>query len=114
MDTSETYIKQCKKAWEIQKLYPTGNYKTPNLCFYNGEFLLMTNLKPGVWLPYQDQLQKMLKLELYQTYSAFDRWLLKELYEKKSDLYASMEQLWLAFVQKELHNKVWDGEEWVL
>ncbi len=26
--------------------------------------------------------------------------------------FTSMEQLWLAFVQKELHNKVWDGEQW--
>ena len=24
----------------------------------------------------------------------------------------SMEQLWLAFVMKELHGKVWDGENW--
>jgi len=25
----------------------------------------------------------------------------------------SMEQLWLAFVMKELYNKQWSGEEWV-
>lgn len=25
----------------------------------------------------------------------------------------SMEQLWLAFVMKELYNKQWDGEKWI-
>ena len=27
--------------------------------------------------------------------------------------FASMEQLWLAFVMKELYSKVWNGEDWV-
>lgn len=26
----------------------------------------------------------------------------------------SFEQLWLAFVMKEIHNKVWNGEDWVI
>jgi len=30
-----------------------------------------------------------------------------------ANCFASMEQLWLAFAQKELHNKVWNGEDWV-
>lgn len=31
-------------------------------------------------------------------------------YPKK---FTSMEQLWLAFVMKEKHNKAWNGEDWV-
>lgn len=29
------------------------------------------------------------------------------------DYFNSMEQLWLAFVMKEKHNKTWNGKEWV-
>ena len=29
------------------------------------------------------------------------------------DIFASMEQLWLAFVMKEKYNKIWNGEEWI-
>jgi len=32
---------------------------------------------------------------------------------KSLDIFTSMEQLWLAFVEKENHGKVWDGETWV-
>ena len=29
------------------------------------------------------------------------------------DMFTSMEQLWLAFVMKERHNKIWDGDKWI-
>ena len=31
---------------------------------------------------------------------------------RKTWRFTSMEQLWLAFVQKELHQKKWSGNEW--
>ena len=34
-------------------------------------------------------------------------------YRGKSYAKISMEQLWLAFVMKELHSKIWDGDNWI-
>jgi hypothetical protein len=55
----------------------------------------------------QDQLQRMVK----QT------GLLHRFYDYciniETKLYSSFERYWLSFVMKELHNKKWDGEDWV-
>ena len=66
-----------------------------------------------IWLPRQDQLQEMVFGS-----SEYPLKIVTELLESqvkssfiKTHL-TSMEQLWLAFVQKELHNKTWDGDKW--
>ena len=73
-----------------------------------------------VWLPRQDQLIDMLVEDgdyyydaLYLLYnwtrggSAPDDWRTKD-----SRNFTSMEQLWWAFVMKELYSKTWTGSEW--
>jgi len=122
MDTSETYIKMCEKAEEIQESYlekcKQGWLRTSavgllvNAIDYNGEVFTSYGLNV-VWLPHQDQLQEIY-LEPYR-----DRLIVEEFYswfEKLpfSPQFTSMEQLWLAFVMKEKYNKVWDGEDWHL
>jgi len=71
-----------------------------------------------IWLPRQDQLQAMyLAMMPAGTYTKVFT-LIEEFYghfEKYGyPSYAySMEQLWLAFAMKTLHNKTWSGTEWV-
>lgn len=123
MDTSEQYIKMCTKAEEIQGKKPEGS---------QGEFVYCEGqvyqevddrpLTPFIWLPMQDQLQKMLPNTLANTHdigkvrglvrfvkSLVDGTVSTAMYIST----LSLEQLWLAFVQKELYGKVWDGENWV-
>ena len=89
-----------------------------------------------IWLPRQDQLQEMVAGEPYETmlhggisiqeksdfisnlpgilFFAYD-WEFSEssLLLTYKQPFQSMEQLWLAFVMKEKHGKVWDGEGWI-
>ncbi len=61
-----------------------------------------------VWLPRQDQLQEM--------YGDFQRCCMQmSIYWEDDTNYehcTSMEQLWLAFVMKEKHSKVWEEGKW--
>lgn len=75
-----------------------------------------------IWLPSQDQLQEMVLGSKYHGVHGlsamirdFEEWNYGIGFTWLSDgEFTSMEQLWLAFAQKELHGKVWDGEDWVL
>ena len=128
MDTSETYIKMCEKAEEIQAEWKpfNGDYIIQNnyfilpgelqqpvaLHFCNDSKLLNFNRKDFIWLPRQDQLQEMVKREDESNRASVRKFVdwcfsIKELYGW------SMEQLWLAFVMKK-NNKTWDGEAWNL
>jgi len=101
MDTGETYIKQCARAEEIQKLQTFTQ----------------------VWLPRQDQLQAMvLPLkddDLGELHFDFNLFVEIDCISKLGDYrlreYKSYEQLWLAFVMKELYHKKWDSEkeDWI-
>ena len=121
MDTSETYIKMCDCP-EIQELRHTmGQLDT--ILWGPKSVYVMPNLVgnqslPLIWLPRQDQLQEMVvqKYELARgVLHRFVEWerensgLTTKYIEFNS---FSMEQLWLAFVMKEKHNKVWNGEVW--
>jgi len=152
MDTSETYIKMCEKAEEIQRLCvgETGDfvYLTKALEGYNGwqdyegrQVKVVGNdgeyditfgypydspyetLKADglIWLPRQDQLQKMIDFEpfIYNLTRLLEfmpkycgsrtGWVEPHILE----LY-SMEQVWFAFVMRELYKKTWNGHEWSL
>ena len=71
-----------------------------------------------IWLPRQDQLQEMVSKELTKNSPI---WALKAIdakiqkwYDRGDESwikYTSMEQLWLAFVMKELYSKQWNGNE---
>ncbi|KKL53874.1 hypothetical protein LCGC14_2271070 [marine sediment metagenome] len=78
-----------------------------------------------IWLPRQDQLQEMLLEDesywRYQRYQSDARYLdiiddIRAFFHGKcgqgADLILSLEQLWLAFVMRMEHSKVWNGEEW--
>lgn len=124
MDTSEQYIKMCEGAEEIQSNQHNERDWLGNIYFGNLDIepveqkphLFSNNFSEvtpsTVWLPRQDQLQEMVadnSLErpwvhlCYQFYKwAHLNW----------NDFASMEQLWLAFIMKENYKKTWDGEEW--
>ena len=75
-----------------------------------------------IWLPRQDQLQEMVE-QLGGSYSRknpvgkvgeFADFVYDEFFRPTqiSDQ-PSMEQFWLAFYQKELYQKIWDGKGWI-
>ncbi len=108
MDTSETYVKMCEQAKEIQEIKPKDN--TWDIKSFWAPAI------PNIWLPRQDQLQEMIKdkfrlktgeIFLIQPFYYFS---LSQFYQKVN---ASMEQLWLAFVMKEKYGKLWNGQNWV-
>ncbi len=134
MDTSETNIKMCEKAEEIQEQRPQVLIGLMRH-YYKGEYQYEVDSDGSfwrykrhfIWLPRQDQLQEMVEYSsLWSLNHRFSSWLYDtETFEHTLgdwiDMhvrhchqgFTSMEQLWLAFVQKENHNKLWDGEEWV-
>ena len=130
MDTSETYIKMCDCP-EIQDYWwergvQEGDFlwdrtQDPKAFYFNfGKLELakepVDRSKCALWLPRQDQLQEMFT----EDNDMVGLWggIVQLLYEyilslpDKGLTIPSMEQLWLAFVTKEKHNKVWNGEEW--
>ena len=143
MDTSETYIKMCEKAAEIQEGHEAiiqGDW----WCWksYQRQVVPHVDARPisrvdkrekkvvrntRIWLPRQDQLQEMVKeiamdeltrgqflVAYLEQY--FDYFCNEEYanYGTSTGLhFGSMEQLWLAFVMKEKYNKIWNGDEWI-
>ena len=133
MDTSETYIKMCEKAEDIQDSrwlggLVHGDYfsrldRWEGNCdifggvdrHYKGEIT-----KGFIWLPRQDQLQKMAGVsKAWHFLEWIKRITFKPISEGISpdvllqyDTQWSMEQLWLAFVMQEKYGKVWNEEEW--
>ena len=131
MDTSKEYIAMCdceevQGQWKCEMGdwyfcqckdipgYPDG-YSVSVI--FDGDADIRSSDLPkshtDTWLPRQDQIQEMMGE------SQNCRYLLKRLNDWCGDhaygwmLYASMEQLWLAFYMHEKHNKTWDGEAWV-
>jgi len=124
MDDTETYIKMCKKAEEIQDLWDRNHYDFfynpdhKSICitgYYDedGEYL---RGKRAIWLPRQSQLQEMVGDYqeccnlLHDYFDCEDGDRLETLWDYTL---TSMEQLWLAFVMKEKYHKVWNTEDWV-
>ncbi len=159
MDTSKEYIKMCEKAEEIQKEWKPAygdlyvwsessiRRKRPNknnhfsivrgwifgkkniLSAITGLSNEQRHYKEVIWLPRQDQLQKIAFDYLKRNFPSWDSndkiigynfdvsnllcafhnfTDLRELFKQST----SMEQLWLAFVMKEKYNKIWTGKEW--
>ena len=132
MDTSETYIKMCEKAEEIQSLRVTPvvfKLDSPNITIMGDDVFhivwgTINNLQihGRVWLPRQDQLQEILGVKLpANALFAISEWCKKMNYLEHQKIgetiasscpFFSMEKLWLAFCMSEKYNKTWDGEEW--
>ncbi len=141
MDKTETYIKMCD-CDEIQEGKPQdgvsgtwvgrdiilcthgdwcGNYfysvdttKTRICDSCGNEEDYIGSIKT-IWLPRQDQLQEMVSYigGTWVVEQYFHNYL-HSIYthDRASENIDSMEQLWLAFVMKEKHNKTWNGQDW--
>ena len=139
MDTSETYVKMAdypkiQERWEpaegdccVERAHSSiilhlltdlrGYGFITEHCWGDDEFL---DEEQSVWLPYQHQLQEMLGFCKFFTGNPTLQ--IGAVYHRTSGEgdpdgyyffnFSSMEQLWLAFVMKELHGKTWDGSEW--
>lgn len=112
MDTSEVYIKMSKNSDEIQDYFRRKNKDKG----YKKE--------AGFYLPRQDQLQHMLRVESKYTYSKprqiitlchlFACGIVNDFdYSQYSGQFKTFEQFWLAFLMKELYNKIWKNNEWI-
>ncbi len=109
MDNSETYKLMCQMA---VKAHPETFYRSS---FDSHDFTFKVDGNDLLWpLFRQDQLQEMW-LEGHDCIPVGLTKLLSEFLAldfKYSLSLLSMEQLWLAFVMKEKHEKVWTGTEW--
>jgi len=131
MDRTETYIKQCEKAEEIQDsvrqyiivekakvgwLRTSAVGEVINTIDHNGEVFIFSD---ATWLPTQAQLQEMVPTKFGSTRPNFK--MISELnhffdyWDTNGIPYflSTWEQLWLAFVMKEKYNKVWNGDDWI-
>ena len=113
MDTTGQYTEMCKEARKIQAQLPElagatawslGSIKFiihEDVIYYlaPSEWLHLTTNKNFIWLPQQDDLQKMSELD----WQSFDR--------KCLAVHApTKEQAGLRVVMKELHQKTWSEE----
>ena len=132
MDTTKEYIAMCDCP-EIQKhVYGIGDwfgaFETVEqlgepftgplkLCGIVTDLDLgILGVKNVVWLPRQDQLQDMISNKGRVAHPPF--YFVDDLYhfyfnDKQGGYAETMEQLWLAFVMKELYSKAWNGKDWV-
>jgi len=131
MDTSETYIKM-----RLQAIGDLGIGVPPSETLVRSSYMYVSIDTKGDWyydfyalcqLERQDQLQEMLDISVWDLDLpkpiALTEWLGSELFcyysdgsKSTTDYYSqftSMEQLWLAFVMKELYKKVRVNGEWV-
>ena len=131
MDKSETYIKMCKKAEEIQgHNFDDGDWSVEDngfiwvVCTRDfGEWWIGNEVqefyKTAIWLPRIDQLQEMafsyyseIEGDLYSLHTFFNDFI--EAYywhnEYPCEIFKSFEQLWLVYVMK-LKGKIWNAEE---
>ena len=136
MDTTEEYCKMCncpeiqgewfqtKSEGDYFKLISGDRcwYEDSGIELYPGEihiFIDIIDLPENaavLWLPRQDQLQEMLGdmdkcLELLYWWKEVPGQIGDFLYDD-DDMFTTMEQLWLAFVMSNLHQKKWTGEAW--
>lgn len=125
MDNSKQYVEMCEKAKEIQELWEPedGDFVFYHHSLGNGKEEICVevghNSTADRWLPRQDQLQEMVRgrnpipaallwdFARWEDDASFSRYGLKSW----EDL--SFEMLWLAYVMHKLHNKVWNGTDWI-
>ncbi len=130
MDKTEVYIKMadceeiqslCKLDWNFWAIMRNGEFETLT-CVKGDRATFMNPSFYPVFLPTQDQLQKMVKdetdpycLVLLWREGGFDDWLSKlpEWQTVGNRKFTSMEQLWLAFCMSEKYGKIWSGTEWI-
>ena len=121
MSFTDNYMRMCGGAKEIRDGWTSqlGDYYI-NL---DSEVSLITSRGgsypgyhrvPPIWLPRQDQLQRMVQrfvsparlLDLFAGY-------IEEQGEEIYDAGYSLEELWLMYLMSKTHNKTWNGEDWI-
>ena len=122
MDTSEQYIKMsdCPEIQSQKYTCEYGYHKN-----FDGHRYVIFNKEKTVWLPRQDQIQKMIGADDKNT--SFENWISKLLsfikYHPQWDInlpngyktigfFETFEQIWLGLYMAEKHKKKWDGEKW--
>lgn len=139
MDKSQSYIRMCAGAFEIQKHWHKAHGDV--LAYADGRVECWLQNRPSsqrlksgfdinssggvvhltkyVWLPKLNQLIEMaqVKGKRYETVTQeyFD-WVKTDhtaYGAAPKDLFKSMEQLWLAFLMEKKFGKHWDGSVWV-
>ena len=113
MDLTDSYHEMCEMAPEVQSKWtpqPGDYYRAEGsslTAFLVDPARLST---PAVWLPRQDQLQRLLGIQSQReflvachTFGSHPRW-----FEKAE----SPEQAWLMLVMREAYGKVWRGLFW--
>ena len=111
MDTSKEYIMMCGKAEEIQKLWKHSKRSGGDWYFHtelNYAYSVTDydqNDKHCIWLPRQDQLQKIIKIPNSVRMEHFFRWW-------KNNYFPTYEQDWLAFLMEKKYQKIWNGQDW--
>ncbi len=94
MDNTPIFIKMCEKAVEVQEFMK--HERGTQYDFFEIEILDMNKLSKESNCPDRDPCKECCEL------GKFNR-----------TTYTSMEQLWLAFVMKELYSKQWNGNNWI-
>jgi hypothetical protein len=135
MDTSEKYVRMCREAKEIQRLW---NFENGDYIFdlSDGEVMVWFGYPPKepidiIWLPKQDQYQeicidyyiqnmKILGSEAFFHFLGWYATCLKESYDTEFNIgdkdgyeeINSCEELMLEYTMKLIYCKKWDGERW--
>jgi len=129
MDTSKEYIAMC----DCPEILKASRRHRDSMSFWrDANYPEFIGSPKAVWLPRQDQLQKMVDWKKWKRKHQTIQFGANGLYDKfrpsmlvlppegeqglvwcSDNSMTSMEQLWLAFVMWELHQKKWDGGKWV-
>lgn len=129
---TKNFIKQCEKAEEIQKAWepkirdeitfmkPTEGEVYPDIYITDidthGIYDKEHYKREYIYLPTQEQLQKMMEDRYYTKKNIpililnFSDFIFDDIDENQR---GSMNELWLAFVMKVKYNKIWTGKKWV-
>jgi len=127
MDTSKEFVLMCEKAMEIQNScidFQREPHLIPDLFSVSSDTMttfstqsrgLIDKQYTIIWLPRQDQLQKMIDWSGYSYVVSCQAAQINDFYNTLKEVPDSMEQLWLAFVMFQKYQKRWDQKkkDWV-
>jgi hypothetical protein len=143
MDTSETYIKMCEKATEIQTIWEVqgGDWYVDLITFVGERFVeiigghspkweydeeeynYLSKKTRSFWLPRQDQLQEMFIQHWYKEemekfhaicfIQMMKEWIINYASRGHPTKFPTLEQFYLVLCMDTICNKTWNGEDWV-
>jgi hypothetical protein len=138
MDQSRAYIQMCRSGTEIQRRWQPqyGDFyvdvknrvacwleREPDAGEVRGGFRIhrqkgLVRLEHCIWLPRLDQLMELAQVRgrrFDRTTLDFHNWARKPYLPEAQEpgkLFASLEQLWLAYVMMRRHGKRWQEDGW--